>query len=277
VTPSWLCTDWATCATSAWRASSRRPAASSGECRSRWRVRAILAFRFQGVWGGGGRDLGGTTAACLPNGHSSALEHQTADHPAITARPLIKRKQMHTKHETRVRPAPTPEVAVEEWINVFVLHQNRVQHGPTSKNCLQERHLPPFLDLVVWGHEHECKPDTEVRRVAGWGGVGWGGAQAWGCCVVLVRGWGWVEGGAVARRAALLNKTTHLVFATGPNPTPNPNHPNPPQPQPQTNQMIITGDVDKFGPKGRGRRERESYVIQPGSTVATALSEGESH
>jgi DNA repair exonuclease SbcCD nuclease subunit len=29
-------------------------------------------------------------------------------------------------------------------------------------NTRQERHLPPFLDLVVWGHEHECKPEAEV-------------------------------------------------------------------------------------------------------------------
>lgn len=26
---------------------------------------------------------------------------------------------------------------MEDWINVFVLHQNRVQHGASSKNCLQ--------------------------------------------------------------------------------------------------------------------------------------------
>ena len=46
---------------------------------------------------------------------------------------------------------------------MFVLHQNRVQHGPNAKNCLQERHLPDFLDLVVWGHEHECMPSLQVR------------------------------------------------------------------------------------------------------------------
>ncbi len=47
-------------------------------------------------------------------------------------------------------------------MNVFVLHQNRVQHGATSKACLQERHLPNFLDLVLWGHEHECIPEAQV-------------------------------------------------------------------------------------------------------------------
>jgi hypothetical protein len=39
-------------------------------------------------------------------------------------------------------------------------------------------------------------------------------------------------------------------------------------------QIILTGDPDKFGPGKGGRRDKDSYVIQPGSTVATALSEG---
>jgi hypothetical protein len=64
----------------------------------------------------------------------------------------------------RLRPASTPEIAQEDWLNVFVLHQNRVQHGPNAKNCLQERHLPDFLDLVVWGHEHECVPALQVSN-----------------------------------------------------------------------------------------------------------------
>lgn len=33
-------------------------------------------------------------------------------------------------------------------------------HGP--KNHIPEKFLPSFLDLVVWGHEHECKIDPEV-------------------------------------------------------------------------------------------------------------------
>eukprot|EP01135_Chromosphaera_perkinsii_P004833 Nk52_evm11s298 gene=Nk52_evmTU11s298 len=42
----------------------------------------------------------------------------------------------------------------EEWFSLFVLHQNRVKHGPT--NYIPEDFLPDFLDLVMWGHEHEC-------------------------------------------------------------------------------------------------------------------------
>lgn len=62
----------------------------------------------------------------------------------------------------RVRPQAEPGYAVEDWFNIFVLHQNHVQHGPTAKNCVQERHLAKFIDFIVWGHEHECLPDPKV-------------------------------------------------------------------------------------------------------------------
>ncbi|XP_060761558.1 double-strand break repair protein MRE11 isoform X2 [Neoarius graeffei] len=41
------------------------------------------------------------------------------------------------------------------WFNLFVIHQNRSKHGAT--NYIPEQFLDDFLDLVVWGHEHECK------------------------------------------------------------------------------------------------------------------------
>jgi len=44
----------------------------------------------------------------------------------------------------------------EEWVNVFVLHQNRVAHLQGAKNIVKESHLPRWLHIVVWGHEHEC-------------------------------------------------------------------------------------------------------------------------
>ena len=58
-----------------------------------------------------------------------------------------------------VRPAATEKVAVEDWFNMFVLHQNRVAHTQAAKNCVREGHLAKFLDVVVWGHEHECLAD----------------------------------------------------------------------------------------------------------------------
>ena len=52
------------------------------------------------------------------------------------------------------RPEDTDEMALTSWFNLMLIHQNRVSHTP--KNAISERYLPSWLDLVVWGHEHEC-------------------------------------------------------------------------------------------------------------------------
>lgn len=49
---------------------------------------------------------------------------------------------------------PMSEEEAEELFSVMLIHQNRAQHS--SKNFVTELMLPEFLDLVVWGHEHEC-------------------------------------------------------------------------------------------------------------------------
>ncbi|XP_051521614.1 double-strand break repair protein MRE11 isoform X2 [Myxocyprinus asiaticus] len=48
-----------------------------------------------------------------------------------------------------------PKEDEDSWFNLFVIHQNRSKHGAT--NYIPEQFLDDFLDLVVWGHEHECK------------------------------------------------------------------------------------------------------------------------
>lgn len=48
----------------------------------------------------------------------------------------------------------------EFWFNILVLHQNRVM-GRGTKNFIPETCLPGFLDLVVWGHEHDCRIQEE--------------------------------------------------------------------------------------------------------------------
>jgi len=58
-----------------------------------------------------------------------------------------------------------PEEGPETWFNILVLHQNRIHRSP--KNYVSENVLPDFMDLIVWGHEHECriKPEpSEMRR-----------------------------------------------------------------------------------------------------------------
>ncbi|KAM9318996.1 double-strand break repair protein MRE11 [Pholidichthys leucotaenia] len=47
-----------------------------------------------------------------------------------------------------------PREDQDDWFNLFTIHQNRSKHGPT--NYIPEQFLDEFLDLVVWGHEHEC-------------------------------------------------------------------------------------------------------------------------
>jgi len=47
-----------------------------------------------------------------------------------------------------------PGVQKDEWFNLMSVHQNHVAHTQTS--YLPENFLPEFMDLVVWGHEHEC-------------------------------------------------------------------------------------------------------------------------
>ena len=47
-----------------------------------------------------------------------------------------------------------PSEDTEDWFNLFVLHQNHTKRGTT--NYIPEAILHSFLDLVIWGHEHEC-------------------------------------------------------------------------------------------------------------------------
>ncbi|XP_062983203.1 double-strand break repair protein MRE11 [Elgaria multicarinata webbii] len=48
-----------------------------------------------------------------------------------------------------------PKEDEDSWFNLFVIHQNRSKHGAT--NYIPEQFLDDFIDLVIWGHEHECK------------------------------------------------------------------------------------------------------------------------
>ena len=52
----------------------------------------------------------------------------------------------------------------DDWFNIFVLHQNRAHHN--QKSTIHEVMFDTFLDLVVWGHEHECRITPEPSAVA---------------------------------------------------------------------------------------------------------------
>ena len=57
-----------------------------------------------------------------------------------------------------------PNVHKDEWFNLASVHQNH--HAYTESGYLPESFLPEFLDLIIWGHEHECKiePETNTER-----------------------------------------------------------------------------------------------------------------
>ena len=60
-----------------------------------------------------------------------------------------------------------PGTQKDDWFNLMSVHQNH--HAYTETGYLPEHFLPDFLDLVVWGHEHEClieprtNPETNFR------------------------------------------------------------------------------------------------------------------
>ena len=49
-----------------------------------------------------------------------------------------------------------------DYFNILVLHQNRFKGnkpGAPYKNCIHPQMLPKFINLVIWGHEHESIPE----------------------------------------------------------------------------------------------------------------------
>ena len=60
-------------------------------------------------------------------------------------------------------PESEQEEEKSEWFNILILHQNRAQHS--AKNHIHEAMLDNFLDLVLWGHEHECLIESQASSV----------------------------------------------------------------------------------------------------------------
>lgn len=58
-----------------------------------------------------------------------------------------------------------PEAHTGDWFNLMTVHQNHVAH--TSTSYLPENFLPEFIDLVIWGHEHECLIEPRLNPEMG--------------------------------------------------------------------------------------------------------------
>lgn len=54
-----------------------------------------------------------------------------------------------------------PSVQKDDWFNLMSVHQNH--HAYTETGYLPENFLPEFMDLVIWGHEHECLIDPRLN------------------------------------------------------------------------------------------------------------------
>lgn len=52
-----------------------------------------------------------------------------------------------------------------KWFNLMCIHQNHV-HRPGVK-VVEETCLPSFLDFILWGHEHDCKPSAMRNDITG--------------------------------------------------------------------------------------------------------------
>jgi double-strand break repair protein MRE11 len=82
---------------------------------------------------------------------------------AIYGLGAIKDERLHHMFEKGSVQFVRPSEDTDEWFDVFVIHQNRSAHG--KKNYIPEGFLPDFLDLVIWGHEHECRLRPEYNEL----------------------------------------------------------------------------------------------------------------
>lgn len=54
-----------------------------------------------------------------------------------------------------------PGIQRDDWFQMAVVHQNH--HARTATSYLPENFLPSSLDLVIWGHEHECDIEPHLN------------------------------------------------------------------------------------------------------------------
>ena len=65
--------------------------------------------------------------------------------------------RMFEQHQvTFFEPPNSPD-----WFHLFLIHQNC--EARSNRRSMRLDLLPSFLDLVIWGHEHECKIDPKYN------------------------------------------------------------------------------------------------------------------
>ncbi|OIW22942.1 DNA repair exonuclease [Coniochaeta ligniaria NRRL 30616] len=88
-----------------------------------------------------------------------------------------------------------PNLQRGDFFNLLTVHQNH--HAHTATGYLPESMLPDFMDLVVWGHEHECLIDPRRNPETGFHVMQPGSSVATSL----------VPGEAVPKHVAILNIT----------------------------------------------------------------------
>lgn len=72
----------------------------------------------------------------------------------------VKDARLHYElRSNRVRMFMPEDDGQQPWFNMLLVHQNRVKHGP--QNSVPEGMFDESIDLVVWGHEHDCRIEPE--------------------------------------------------------------------------------------------------------------------
>ncbi|KAG8299014.1 Double-strand break repair protein mre11a [Homalodisca vitripennis] len=112
---------------------------------------------------------------------------------AIYGLSYIKDERLSRLYKDRKVTMLRPKEYVEDWFNIMVLHQNRVMRG--AKNYVPETAIDKFVDLVIWGHEHECRVDPELNPEQGFYVIQPGSPVATSLC----------EGEAVEKFVTILN------------------------------------------------------------------------
>ncbi|CAD2084520.1 double-strand break repair protein MRE11, putative [Plasmodium vinckei lentum] len=91
------------------------------------------------------------------------LLNKKGTHISIYAIGWIKDERLYHYFESKSIKFIIPE-DYKNRINILVLHQNRYMRNTNSnnsKNFIKESFIPSFIDLVIWGHEHNSKPQLE--------------------------------------------------------------------------------------------------------------------
>ncbi|AQK50467.1 MRE11B [Zea mays] len=79
----------------------------------------------------------------------------------VTVYPVVIRKEPGAVNW--MQPEFQDETPSSDWFNILVLHQKRTRGSPGD--AISELLLPRFVDMVIWGHEHECLIDPQVKLI----------------------------------------------------------------------------------------------------------------